>query len=164
MTEHITPPGEVRKLAEEIRGIRFAMLTTVEADGTLRSRPMAALGPSTEAELWFLTRADSPKVDEIARERHVNLSYASPAEDRFVSVSGSAELVRDPSKARELWSPALNAWFPAGPDDLQLALLKVRVEHAERWDRESRSMAPLSISARPSLGEADQASGIDIAS
>lgn len=33
---------QLRKLDELIKNIRIAMLTTVEEDGSLRSRPMAA--------------------------------------------------------------------------------------------------------------------------
>ena len=73
-------------------------------------------------------------VEEVERERHVNVSYAKPDDQRYVSVSGKARLVRDPEKTRELWNPAYKAWFPGGLDDPQLALLKITVERAEYWD------------------------------
>ncbi len=124
----------VRKLGEMIKGIEFAMLTTVEEDGTLRSRPMATQQIEFDGDLWFFTHASAPKVDEVERERNVCVSYADPDAQRYVSVSGKARLVRDDGKARELWSPAFKAWFPQGLDDPQLALLKVSVEKAEYWD------------------------------
>ena len=124
----------VRKLGEMIKGIEYAMLTTVEEDGTLRSRPMATQQVEFDGDLWFFTHASDPKVDEVERERHVNVAYASPSDQRYVSVSGKARLVRDREKARELWTPAYKAWFPKGLDDPDLALLKVSVEKAEYWD------------------------------
>ena len=64
----------------------------------------------------------------------MNLSYADPSHNRYVSVSGTAQLVRDRKKNEELWSPVLKAWFPKGLDDPDLALLRVEVEKAEYWD------------------------------
>jgi general stress protein 26 len=72
----------VRKLGEMIKEIEVAMLTTVDDDGTLRSRPMVTQKTDFDGDLWFFTRADSPKVDEVRRAEAVNLSYATPAKDR----------------------------------------------------------------------------------
>ncbi len=133
----------VKKLGELIKDIEFAMLTTAEADGTLRSRPMATQQVEFDGDLYFFTRADTPKVDEIEREHHVNVSYAEPKDQRYVSVSGTARLSRDQAKIEELWSPILKAWFPEGLDDPQLALLKVTVSQAEYWDTPSSKMVQL---------------------
>ena len=133
----------VKKLGEMIEGIDFAMLTTAEEDGTLRSRPMSTQQVEFNGDLWFFTRASSPKVEEVERERHVNVSYARPDAQRYISVSGKARLVRDPEKIKELWSPALKAWFPKGLDDPDLALLKVSVEGAEYWDSPSSTVMHL---------------------
>jgi general stress protein 26 len=123
----------VRRLAELIRGINVAMLTTVADDGSLRSRPMVTQEKEFDGTLWFFTQPGAPKVSEVEREERVNLSYADPARQRYVSVSGSARLVRDRGKLKELWTPALRAWFPTGPEDGDLALLRVEVERAECW-------------------------------
>ncbi|MFP2961967.1 pyridoxamine 5'-phosphate oxidase family protein [Myxococcus sp. 1LA] len=123
-----------------IKGIKVAMMTTVEADGSLRSRPMWTHDRDFDGELWFFTREHSPKVDEVAHDHHVNLAYSDPSRDRYVSVSGRCRLVLDKEKARELWNPTLKAWFPEGLDDPELALLCVRVEKAEYWDTPSSRM------------------------
>lgn len=133
----------VKKLREMIKDIEIAMLTTAEPDGSLRSRPMATQKFEFDGDLWFFTRASSPKVDEIEQEHHVNVSYAAPDKQRYVSVSGRARLVRDKNKIEELWSPILKAWFPKGLDDPDLALLKVAVEQAEYWDSPSSTVAQL---------------------
>ena len=133
----------VQKLGEMIQDIEVAMLTTVDADGTLRSRPMVTQKTDFDGDLWFFTRADSAKVDEVRRDETVNLSYAAPSKQRYVSVSGTARLVRDRQKAEELWHPFLKAWFPDGLDDPDLALLKVSVERAEYWDSPSSTVVHL---------------------
>jgi general stress protein 26 len=133
----------LEQLREKIKGIRVAMLTTIEEDGSLHSRPMATQEAEHDGDLWFFTAAGSTKAGEIERDRRVNLSYADPDDQRYVSVSGTARLVRDQAKARELWNPLLKAWFPKGVDDPELALLRVQVEKAEYWDSPSSKMVQL---------------------
>ena len=131
------------KLAELIKDIRIAQFTTVEQDGSLRSRPMATQDVEFRGDLWFFTRDDSPKVQEFRSEQHVNVSYASADDNRFVSVSGRASLVKDTQKIKELWNPALRAWFPDGQDDPRVALIKVTVDHAEYWDAPASTMVKI---------------------
>jgi len=133
----------ITHLGELIRGIQVAMMTTVESDGSLRSRPMWTHERDFDGELWFFTREHSAKVDEVEHDHHVNLSYAEPGKDCFVSVSGRCRVVRDKEKARELWSPTLKAWFPEGLEDPELALLCVKVEKAEYWDAPNSRMVQL---------------------
>ena len=71
------------------------------------------------------------------------MSYADTDGQRYVSVSGTAQLVRDRAKVEELWNPIFNAWFPDGLDDPDLALLKVTVEQAEYWDSPSSKVVQL---------------------
>jgi general stress protein 26 len=133
----------IAHLGELIHGIKVAMMTTVEDDGTLRGRPMWTHERDFDGELWFFTREHSPKVDELERDHHVNLAYSEPGKDRYVSVSGMARLVLDKEKARELWNPTLKAWFPQGLDDPELALLCVKVTKAEYWDTPNKRMVQL---------------------
>jgi len=135
--------ADVEKLGQLIKGIKVAMLTTLCPDGSLRSRPMATQDAEFDGTLWFFTRGDAPKADEVRRSEQVNLSYASPTDQRYVSVSGTAHLVRDPQKIKEFWNPLLKAWFPEGRDDPQLALLRVDVEKAEYWDSPSSTTVHL---------------------
>lgn len=133
----------IAHLGELIQGIQVAMMTTVEVDGTLRSRPMWTHDRDFDGELWFFTREHSAKVGEVEHDHHVNLSYADPSKDRFVSISGRCRLVNDRQKIHELWNPTLRAWFPNGVDDPELALLCVTVEKAEYWDTPNSRMVQL---------------------
>lgn len=128
------PTEELRKLSELIGDIKFAMLTTLETDGTPRSRPMSTLQMDAEGTLWFFTSASSPKVQESMANRKVGIAYARPDKQEFVSVSGTAQLVRDRQKMEQLWTPWIKPWFPKGLDDPDLVLLAVTIEEAEYWD------------------------------
>src|SRR5919112_5957683 len=98
MVDHSEREEHIKKLRELIKDIQIAMLTTVTEDGTLRSRPMATQQAEFDGDLWFFTQANSPKVEELWHDRHVNVSYAAPDENRYVSVSGTAHLVQNPEK------------------------------------------------------------------
>jgi general stress protein 26 len=134
---------EVRKLRKFIKSTRIAMLTTVASDGRLRSRPMASLKGGFDGDLWFVTRAGAPKTEEIRDNQHVNVGFSDPEEERFVSISGLASLVRDAAKVEDLWSRRLRTWFPGGKKDPDLALIRVRIDRAEVWDSKSATMVHL---------------------
>ncbi len=135
--------NNIQKLGELIKEVKIAMMTTLDQDGTFRSRPMATQKTEFDGTLWFFTHASSPKVEEVEQSHHVNLSYAAPDSNTYVSVTGTATLVRDEAKAKELWNPILKAWFPKGLEDQDLALLHVMVEKAEFWDSPSSTMVQI---------------------
>jgi general stress protein 26 len=132
----------INKLKEMMEDIDFAMLTTLNND-QLRSRPMSTQEVDENGELWFFTRDDTHKVEEIERDNRVNIAYSKPENNTYISVAGRAELVKDRAKIEELWNPIHKAWFPEGLDDPHLALLKIRIEEAEYWDSPSSTLVQI---------------------
>jgi general stress protein 26 len=123
------------RLKALVEDIRVAMMTTIDDDGTLRSRPLQTLRCADEGTLWFFTSASSPKIAEAqAGGWQVNLSYANPGKQDYVSISGRASLSRDRKLMETLWSKYAEVFFPKGIDDPDLALLRVDIEKAEYWD------------------------------
>ena len=122
------------KLSKLIHGIKIAMMTTADTDGTLRSRPMATQAQEFDGDLWFFTGKSSHKTAEIDADHRINLSYSDAGSSRYVSVSGTGRLVQDHAKAEAMWNPIYKAWFPKGLDDPDLCLLKVTPTQAEYWD------------------------------
>jgi general stress protein 26 len=143
MSHHEERAENVEKLWLLSKDIKFGMLTTAEADGTLRSRPMATQQSPFDGDRWFFTYGRAPKVQEIEEDHHVNISYADPDDNRYVSVSGTARLVRDRAKMEELWNPIYKAWFPDGLDTPDIALLQVTVTQAEYWDATNNKLVQL---------------------
>ena len=144
MSETLTREQELKRLSELIGRISYAMLTTVNSEGSLESRPMETLKlPANrpfDGTLWFFTSDNSPKTDQVKRDQHVNLAYCDPAHHRFASLQGTATLVRDREKFEELWTPTQMAWFPGGLADPHLALLRVDVKSAQYWDSPGKSL------------------------
>lgn len=131
MTPETEREQAVGKLAALIRQTRIAMLTTLTDEGAFRSRPITTHGARFDGDLWFLTRIDSAKLDQVRQHHRVGLTYAR--HNTYVALSGTAQVVVDQGKAEELWDPSYQAWFPGGPSDPDLALIKVTVELAEYW-------------------------------
>jgi len=133
--------NDLQKLRDMVKDIDFCMLTTVDEDGDLHSRPMSVNGEvDADGDLWFFTGASSHKVTEIANSPKVNVSFADPENQHYVSISGTAQLVRDRDKIEELWKPEFKMWFPEGKDDPEIALLRVILEKAEYWDSPSSTI------------------------
>jgi general stress protein 26 len=135
--------GGWKELHDLIDEIRIGMLTTRTPAGVLRSRPMAVHQDEEARELWFFTHALDAKTDEIRVDPQVNVAFSCPQINSYVSVSGTAELVRDLAKMRELWNPLFKSWFPAGLEDPDLALMRVTIDGAEYWDAPSGTMVEL---------------------
>jgi len=124
------PTADLRRLGELIEGIEVAMLTTHAADGSIVSRPIQTLQFDHCGDLYFFTAADSGKVEELIAHPDVNLSYAHPSKQRYVSIRGQASVERDRAKIHELWSPLQKPFFPGGEDDPRIVVLRVQVRDA----------------------------------
>jgi len=101
-----------QKLYDLIKDVKICMMATIEPDGTLHSRPMYNQEADEAGELWFFTYLQSPKTTEVSKDNHVNLAYANPDKQHYVSVSGRAEIVRDKQKIAEKWTESMRTWFP----------------------------------------------------
>lgn len=124
--------ADTKKVAELAKDIRVAMLTTVDTDGEFVSRPMAQQEVEFDGDLWFFSERDTRKVAHIATNPHVGVTLSSG--DTWISVNGTAEIVADTAKAKQLWNAAIGAWLPQGPEDPSVVLVKVTGETAEYWD------------------------------
>lgn len=137
------------KLAEVMSGIRFAMLTTVDSDGTMTARPMATQDTDFGGDLWFIASRDSRKVAHIQAQPHVGVTLSST--DAWVSIDGHATVVTDQAKLDELWNPGVEAWFPDGKDDPAIVLIKVTGDSAEYWDNPGGRVATVFSLAKAKL-------------
>jgi general stress protein 26 len=129
MTQHDDRQAKVRKIIEDSR---LAMLTTIDADGRLVSKPMATQDVDFDGDVYFIAERSSHKVRNIERDPRVNVAYSGSS--AWVSLSGDAEVVDDPDKLAELWNTFTDAWLEGGPENPENVLLKVNAGSAEYWD------------------------------
>lgn len=132
---------QIDHLKSLIDGQRIAMLTTVDDDGAPWSRPMAVQDREFDGDLWFFTRADSEKTQHIERNARVGVAFSKPSDQEYVVMAGTASISNDRDQIQELWSEPARAWFPDGPDDPELRLIRVEADRAEYWDSPSSVVA-----------------------
>ncbi len=137
--------------------IGFCMLVT-KAGADIRARPMSAYVERLENAFYFLTDVESHKDDEIARRPEVCLAFADSRGQKYVSVTGTADVSNDRDRIRDLWSTPAKAWWDSA-EDPSIPVLKVTPAYAEFWDSPGTlvsyiKMAAAAVSsARPDMGD-----------
>ena len=126
-----------KKIAELVKGIRIAMMTTQAGDGSIDARPMAVQDKPFDGTLWFLTRRSSDKVSELEQDRHITLTFSEPSDSKYITLKGRGTVTQDRGKIHALWNPMYKAWFPQGEDDPEVAVLRVDVVEGFFWEASS---------------------------
>ena len=158
MSDQKVPEHEAReRLWSLIKHIRFGMFTARHASNShLHSWPMTTLNSSLDEDssLWFFMSRSNEAVADILKDPVVNVAYVDPGSNSYVSVSGNAAVVEDSAKKAQLWSKMADAWFPQGPNDPDLALIQVRIVHANYWDvKESKIVQLFQLAKAAATGQ-----------
>jgi general stress protein 26 len=114
-----------------VKKVGTAMITTRQPDGKLVSRPMTSQRVEFDGTAWFFVARGTDMVAEITRDSQVNVGYAGSGS--WLSLSGAASVVDDVARKKALWNEFVEAWFPGGPEDADVVLLKVDAQSAEYW-------------------------------
>ena len=151
--------SDIDRVWEIMDDIPICMVTT-HAGGRMRSRPMHAIADREENAVYFITDTRGAKDEEIAAAPDVCLAFADVGDNTYLSLTGRADMIRDPAKAEELWSAEAQAWWPRGPRDPAVRVLRVIPEQAEYWDTRGNSitvalklMTARLAGRQPDLGE-----------
>lgn len=127
---------ETRKFCDLLNKFDTGMLITHSGNNKLHGRPMAVAQLEElpqGCDLWFITGLDTPKMDEIRSNEQVLVTFQN-RNDQFLTLSGRAEVLRDPQKVDEFWRESFKLWFPQGQADPNLVLIQVRADQGEYWD------------------------------
>lgn len=136
-----TNQEEREKVLALIKDVDYALLATREGGtGPMHARPMAFRAGEFDGTLWFFTKKSSRKVRELAANPETLLCFADATHQNYVSATGKSDVVSDRGKVKELWTEVYRTWFPQGPDDPEIVLIRVTVDHAEYWDVPSSLM------------------------
>ncbi len=145
MKIHTQPNAELVKLGHLIQPMDgVAMLTSIDPEGALVSRPMVPLEMDEHGAIWFFTHRRSAKVEQL---RSLNLSFSDAERSTYVSLCGHGDLEIDRAHIKRLWTPFARPWFPDGTDSDDLALLKFTPSAAEYWDAVDSKMVHLFATA-----------------
>jgi general stress protein 26 len=116
-----------------IEKVGVCMLTTQFAGG-LRARPVEARPDRDAGLIFFVTDIHSAKEDEIAAAPDVGLVFIDPSDKAYLSITGRACVMRDAAKTKAIWKTTDDAWWPDGPSQPDVCLLRIEPLTAELWD------------------------------
>jgi general stress protein 26 len=139
-----------------IKDTRFCMLSHRHADGSLHSHPLTTMNKELGADdrLYFFVSRQTEVGQRLRQDGSVNLAYANPDKDTWVSVTGTASVLEDMEKKRELFNAMAKAWFPGGPEDPGLELVAVEIDEAEYWNvKENKLLQLLKMGKAAVTGE-----------
>ena len=136
-----------------IKDMKFGMLTHRHRDGTLQGHPLTTQNTSIDetSVLYFFVSEKSGVTARLREDGNVNVAYADPGADTYVSIAGTASTSTDRATLERLFNPVAKAWFPGGVDDPDLVLLEVRIVHAEYWNVKDSKVTQLFKMAKAAL-------------
>ena len=126
-----------KKIFDLVETIDYAVVASRALDGregAMHARPMAYRSADPDGTFWFFTKRNSRKVKELRADPATLISFSDPRKQNFVSVGGTSSIVEDRAKVKAMWSEIYRAWFPNGPEDPDVVLIRVEASHAEYWD------------------------------
>ena len=122
-----------KKLKEMAEDIDFALMATGLSKPPFHTIPMSTKSVDEHGCIWFLSGKDSTHNANIEADGRSQLNYADKGSMEFLTVFGSAEIVTEKSKLKELYGSSDDAWFN-GVDDPNLSAIKVTPCDAHYWD------------------------------
>jgi general stress protein 26 len=146
--KEISHIDRVWELAERI-GI--CMFTTWDGERQ-RSRPLAAHIDRKAHVIDFLTDIDGHKDEQVAKFPTVSLSFSDGRKNRYVAITGKAELNNDRGLIKKLWNPWAKAWWDS-PEDPKIRVIRVTPEDAELWDSPGRVASTVAMLAAALTGK-----------
>jgi len=116
-----------------IEKVEVCMLTT-QFSGGLRARPIEVRPDRPAALIFFVTDVHSLKEGEIEAAPDVGLAFIDSKDKAYLSITGRARVTRDAAKTKEVWRKTDELWWPGGPTDAHVCLLRIEPLTAELWD------------------------------
>lgn len=100
-------------------------------DDRSHSEPLTAQLDKDQVDtIWFFIGKDN----RLAKGGAAMAQFVSKGQDFFACLAGSVTIDNDPAMIDKLWSNQVEAWFPGGKTDPNLALLRFDIDDAELWE------------------------------
>lgn len=142
--DHVSGLAALPFVLRALSRVDPAVLLTLDGLGAIHApAPPDAVEADPVRTLWFLADARTLLDWESHRRQIVTLSYQSPDERVYLTVSGRAEVVPDQDVAGAMWRPSFKRWFPGGAADPRLLLIRFVPYDAEFYQTSSGRVSAL---------------------
>lgn len=128
-----TAQNHISRVWDIVEKVRVGMLTT-QFSGGLRARPLEARVDRDAGIIWFVTDVRGAKDEEIGAAHDIGLVFSDEGDHAYLSITGRAFVIHDTAKAKDIWRKTDDTWFPDGPDDPNVRVLRIEPVTAELWD------------------------------
>ena len=133
MMSDMSKKDSINRVWDIIEKVGVCMLTT-QFSGGLRARPLEARPDRDAGVIFFVTDIHSAKEDEIEATPDVGLVFIDSNDKAYLSINGRACVIRDAEKTKAAWRKTDEVWWPGGPNDPDVCLLRIEPFTAELWD------------------------------
>ncbi|MDA8596847.1 pyridoxamine 5'-phosphate oxidase family protein [Candidatus Pacebacteria bacterium] len=135
--------NDLKKVAEAMKEIDFCMMTTVNGNGTMHSRPMSNnKDVEYDGDSYFFTCADTDKVSDIETTPRTSLAYQG-GDMWFIEVYGESSITDDREAMEPYWQENFSRWFKDGLDTDGLRMIKVSAKRISYWNKEEHGKIEL---------------------
>jgi general stress protein 26 len=126
----------LKDFAAKMAKLDIALLTTHTSRGQLSTRPMSNNGDvAYDGNSYYFAYEASRTVRDISENPHVSLGFSGP-DWLYVSVVGTATLIRQRATLEKHWLPELKRWFKDGIDTPGIVLIRVQARRLKYWHGE----------------------------
>jgi len=135
------------------------MLTTC-FEGGLRARPLDARPDRSAGVIFFVIDVRGLKDNEVKARSEVCFTVIDAEQRAYLSITGHATTLYDEALLRKVWKRSDDVWWPGGPQDENVRVLRLEPRTADLWDGPASSaVAAFEMSKarltgqEPNLGE-----------
>jgi hypothetical protein len=131
-TTYLAGPEALRRIAVRLHGIGPSLMLTGEGYGAVHV-PLASPPAVRPEQMWaFVDRRATVWAGGAPRE--VTLRCQTPDERAWFTVTGEAHVITGEGVAERLWHPDCVRWFPSGPTDPGLRVVRIGLRSGEYWE------------------------------
>ena len=128
MADTDSPQEIAATFIDKLKASPFVMLGLMDGQ---HSEPMTAqLDDDQPNTLFFFAGRDN----RIAKGGAAMAQFVGKGHDFFACMAGTLSQQNDRAQIDKLWNNQVEAWFPGGKEDPNLALLRFDIDSAELWE------------------------------
>lgn len=124
--------SEIIAAARAVAGnARHATFITLDRSGHPQARVVDPFAPDDDLTIWVATNPLSRKAADVAADPRVTLLYFDPASESYLTVIGTARLVRDPVEKAKRWKQEWAGFYKNGNRGDDYLLIRVEPSRLE---------------------------------
>lgn len=141
-TKNLSGKAAIEEIQALVKQLNTCMFCTYDDAGELQARPMAVQQADDDGNLWFLSKKGSEKNQQLMSNNKVELLFGE-GKDKWLALHGTAVLMYDKDKIRELWTPVAKIWFTEGENDPSISVIRFRFTGGYYWDNKHGRMVAI---------------------